>query len=239
MSDQSGAFHSQPDADFDLTSPQRWEGVLTAEQVDHFRSKGLPLAFCPVQIGWVAVAAPPDQHPTRPDDPSAPLSWTVSRPLGAFTVRAWTEADAPAYRGLLNDAKLWEYIPEEWPGEIDEDLARDLIAISNAAPHHEVWAVLRDGTPLGQVRFAFAGHGHKRSEAEISYWFGRDYWGQGLGRRVVKKATAQAFRDHPGLGRIFAQVHPDNFGSSKILELAGYTPCGSRADGWHVFEVRN
>lgn len=218
---------------------QRWEGVLSAEQVRDYRRSGRPLAFCPVQIGWVAMADAPVERPlTRPEDPYAPLSWSVSRPLGAFTVRAWSEADAPAYRALLNDPALWRYMPEAWPGDIDEDMARDLIAISNAAAHHEVWAVLQEGEPFGQVRFAFAANGHKRDEAEVSYWFGRASWGRGYGRRVVRKMTAQALRDHPGLRRIVAHVHPDNHGSAKVLVAAGYTACGHRADGWQTFEIR-
>lgn len=237
MSDQGDAFHGRPIADAAEPASQRWDGVLTAEQLEHHRSEGLPLAFCPVQIGWVSVAAQAERPVVRPDDPSAPLSWSVSRPLGAFTLRAWTEADAPVYRGLLNDADLWRYMPEEWPGEIDADMARDLITISNAVPHHEVWAILRDGVPLGQVRFAFADHGRDRSTAEISYWFGRAYWGQGWGRRVVRKASAQAFQDHPALRRIVAHVHPGNHASAKVLEAAGYARCGHRGDGWQVFEI--
>lgn len=237
MTDQGGGLHGQG-SDAAGQPCQRWEGVLSAEQVREYRRYGRPLAFCPVQIGWVALAEPDQQSLKRLEDPAAPLSWTVSRPLGAFTVRPWNDDDVPVYRALLNDVELWRYMHEEWPGEIDEDMARDLLAISNAAEHHEVWAILRDDIPFGQVRFAFAEQGQNRAEAEISYWFGRAYWGQGFGRRVVRKTTAQAFGDHPQLRRIFAQVHPDNHGSAKVLLAAGYVACGTRADGWLIFEVK-
>ena len=238
MSNQGHTYHARSPSDSGRGSSQRWDGILTAEQLNHHRSKGLPLAFCPVQIGWVSAAASQDDCPVvRADEPSAPLSWSVSRPLGAFTMRGWTEADAPVYRRLLDDADLWRYMPEAWPGAIDAEMARDLITISNAVAHHEVWAILRDDVPLGQVRFAFADHGRDRSTAEISYWFGRAYWGQGWGRRVVRKASAQAFKDHPALRRIVAHVHPDDHASAKVLEAAGYARCGQRDDGWLVFEI--
>lgn len=237
MTDQGDGASDQPAFDAKGEPCQRWEGVLSAAQVQDFKRTGRPLAFCPVQIGWVAMAEQVERPSPRPEDPSAPLSWTVARPLGAFTVRPWSEADAPAYRVLLDDSELWRFMPEAWPGGIDEDMARDLIAISNAAAHHEVWAVLHEDAPFGQVRFAFAENGQNRAEAEVSYWFGRAYWGRGFGRRVVRKMTAQAFRDHPGLRRVIAHVHPDNHGSAKVLIAAGYTACGHRPDGWRIFEI--
>lgn len=237
MSDQSGAFYGQFVEDHGRLAGRRWDGVLSGEQVDHFRRKGASLAFCPVQIGWVAVGEDADRASGLSDDPAIPLSWKIVPEAARLSFRAWEMSDVPAYRALLDDEDLWRYMPETWPGQVCDEMARNLIAISTAAPHHAVRAVLRDGQPAGQVRLAFARHGEDRSEAEISYWIGRPYWGQGLGRRVVAQATAQAFRDHPALRRIFARVHPDNIASARVLELAGYAPCGRRADGWKMFEI--
>ena len=47
--------------------------------------------------------------------------------------------------------------------------------------------------------------------------------------------TRRAFAAHPALRRIEALVHPDNAGSARVLEKAGYARDGRRADGRLVF----
>lgn len=220
----------------------RWDGVLDPDEKDWCRANNLPLAFDPVQIGWVALA--PDEDGDGDEahhDPPPPLSWTLTpppRPMprpNDITFRPWDLSDSPAYRALLSDPQVWHHMPEDWPGEMTEDLARDLITISSTAPHHEVRAVLRGGQPVGQVRLEFGTQGSDRSRAEISYWLGQAHWGQGLGKTIVIRATRRAFADHPALRRIIAHVHPENLASVRILEAAGYEAHGPRPDGWLVF----
>lgn len=244
MSDQGGAFHRRPSDSFSIAEDQRWDGVLTSDQVARFREKGLPLAFDPVQIGWVPLEHLSEDAAHRP----APLSWNGGLPSGEYgdpqrpvdavlCLRAWDLSDAAIYRALLDDAQVWRFMHEAWPGAITEDLARSLIEISNAADHHEVRAVLHRGEPVGQVRLAFADQGRDRTEAEISYWLGRAHWGQGLGSRMVTMATHAAFADHGGLRRILALVHPDNAASSRLLRGAGYAFSGYRGDGWLIYDT--
>lgn len=244
MSVQGGAFHRQPSDSFSIAQDHRWDGVLTSEQVVRFREKGLPLAFDPVQIGWVPLEHLSDDAA----DALSPLSWRGSLRSGTDTaplqrqdallrLRAWDLSDAATYRALLDDAQVWRFMHEAWPGAITEDLARSLIEISNAADHHEVRAVVHKDQAVGQVRLAFAGQGRDCSEAEISYWLGRAHWGRGLGRKMVTMATQAAFENHDGLRRILALVHPDNAASSRALRSAGYAFSGYRDDGWLIHEM--
>ncbi|MDX5381883.1 MAG: GNAT family N-acetyltransferase [Rhodobacterales bacterium] len=244
MSDQGGAFHRRPSDSFSIAEDQRWGGVLSQEQVTRFREKGLPLAFDPVQIGWV----PLDHMAEDAAQTPSPLSWSgglragmvpAPRPdmAGLLRLRAWDLSDVATYRALLDDAQVWRFMHEAWPGAVTEDLARGLIEISTAADHHEVRAVLCDGQPVGQVRLAFAAQGRDRSEAEISYWLGRAHWGRGIGGAAVTMATRAAFEAHRGLRRIVALVHPDNRASARLLRAAGYALSGHRGDGWLIFET--
>ena len=43
----------------------RWDGVLDPDEKDWCRANNLPLAFDPVQIGWVALAPDKDGTGTR------------------------------------------------------------------------------------------------------------------------------------------------------------------------------
>ena len=244
MSDQGGAFHRRPSDSFSIAEDQRWDGVLTSDQVARFREKGLPLAFDPVQIGWVPLELVPEDVGLR----SSPLSWRGVLGAGpgvapqasavpALRLRAWDLADVAAYRALLDDPQVWRFMHEAWPGAVTEELARSLIEISNGADHHEVRAVLCDGQPVGQVRLAFAEQGRDRSGAEISYWLGRSHWGRGIGGAVVAMATRAAFEHHAGLARIMALIHPDNSASARVLRKAGYAFSGYRGDGWLIYET--
>ncbi|MFU8881191.1 MAG: GNAT family N-acetyltransferase [Rhodobacterales bacterium] len=220
----------------------RWQGVLTWAQIAKLRAQQIPVAFDPVQIGWVETdrytgAAKPCQR-----IPPAPLSWrmphvTRSPEANALAFRPWQPSDLVAFRALLNDPQVWEYMFEDWPGDISDSMALDLITIATSAPHHTVSAVLRDGVPVGQVRLAFEELGAYPHKAEISYWLGRAHWGQGLGKTLVATATQQAFDTHASLRGIVAHVHPDNPASARVLAHAGYQQIGTRRDGWLIFQT--
>lgn len=234
-----------------LTGPMavispRWQGVLTRGQIAKLKAQQIPVAFDPVQIGWVETGRHADHHTGLPRPcqrtPPAPLSWRA-RPVarspeaGDITFRPWHLSDLAAFRALLNDPQVWEYMFEDWPGDISESMALDLITIATSAPHHTVSAVLRDGVPVGQVRLAFEALGTNPHKAEISYWLGHAHWGQGLGKTLVAAATRQAFDTHADLRGIVAHVHPDNPASARVLAHAGYQQIGARRDGWLIFQT--
>ena len=220
---------------------RRWEGVLTPAQMARMQAFGATLAYDPAQIGWVRLEDGADAAPLAEAMPPAPLSWRAGLAGPTIRLRDWTMADVATYRAMLDDADLWRYLPETWPGVVTDDLAADLIRIAQAAPHHSVQAVLQGDQPVGQVRLHFIDNAETVPTApqiaEISYWFGRAHWGKGLGRRVVRLATAQGFGTYPSLQRIIAHVHPQNGASAKVLEHAGYHETCARADGWRVFHI--
>jgi RimJ/RimL family protein N-acetyltransferase len=57
---------------------------------------------------------------------------------------------------------------------------------------------------------------------EVSYWFGREYWGKGFAIRALSD-----FLMHVNLARpIYARVAKDNLGSRRVLEKCGFTIIG-------------
>jgi RimJ/RimL family protein N-acetyltransferase len=144
---------------------------------------------------------------------------------GEYVLRPWNDQDTHRFVELLDNPRVWEHLPEGYPNPLTEDIARDLIQLSNDESHHEVRAIERDGEVVGQVRMLFDGPKHSLSghaDAEISYWLGEDYWGQGIAGHVIPLATHFTLLDRPGLTSIFARVHERNVASRKALERAGY-----------------
>lgn len=60
-----------------------------------------------------------------------------------------------------------------------------------------------------------------RCAAELGYWLGFDYWGQGIATDAIKAVTRWAM-EALDLQRIFAQPFAENLGSCRALEKAGF-----------------
>ncbi len=75
------------------------------------------------------------------------------------------------------------------------------------------------GTVIGVVELmAFD---WKNKNAEIGYWLGRKYWGEGLMTETVRLILKFGF-GNLGLHRIYAKLFEDNTGSVRILEKSGF-----------------
>lgn len=208
---------------------RRSKGPLDAATVERLRHDGVPLAYDPVQIGWVPADAEDDLHL---DDCLRP--WPGD---AAFVLRRWSERDAPRYAALLSDPRIWQFMPERPPERMTPDLALDLIRLAEGAPHHRVRAVLVDAEPVGQVRLMLTPPGAAEGEAEISYWLAPTHWGRGLATGMVRQFSRDCLGSLPGVKAIFARVHKDNAASARVVLKAGFVaagPCPRDAD-WRVF----
>jgi RimJ/RimL family protein N-acetyltransferase len=155
---------------------------------------------------------------------------------GDFQLRPWQLEEASTFASLLDDPRVWQSLPEAYPGQIGPEVARQLITIANGWPdRHLVRAALYRGAVVGQVRLQFDSSAY-RDSAEISYWLGAKYWGRGLATSLVTLFTAQCFSLRPGLERIFARVLEGHEASRRVLEKSGYRhesfqPRGVEKDG--------
>ena len=82
---------------------------------------------------------------------------------------------------------------------------------------------------IGTVGLAIANADH---QAEIGYWFGREYWGQGFCTEAVIAVIDHGFKTL-GLHRIFAQHIARNAASARVLEKAGFSKEGVLRERGH------
>lgn len=215
----------------DVTA-SRWGGVLDGDQIEYCRRNGIALAYDPAQAGWIALDCPDAFDNAVMVGASAskvgrenlklpPLRIRCIELERRYELRSWTEADVGTFVSLLDNPKIWHHLPEDYPAPLTEELAREMIALSNVATHHDVRAVVVDGRIVGQVRVL-----HGRADAtvaEISYWLGEEYWGEGYGKDVVMLLCYQYFRKHPRVRSLFARIHQDNTASRRMIEKAHFT----------------
>jgi len=62
---------------------------------------------------------------------------------------------------------------------------------------------------------------HKNKNAEVGYWLGKKYWGQGIASESLKLILDFGFKKLK-LVRIYARVMHPNTASAKLLEKAGF-----------------
>ena len=205
-------FEAASDVCSDAALRSRWRGVLGPQDIAWCRANQISLTYDPAQIGWV---------PAKSEQAAKPR----------LTFRRWRGSDLPVFRHLLDDPGLWRYLPEAYPDPLTDELARNLIAVSELTEHHDVRAIERDGEPVGQVRLAFASYEVSRKEAEISYWIGRRWWGRGIATGAIRRFAALCFSEHSTIEVIVARVHEDNRASAKTLLKSGFS------DNGHDIEV--
>ncbi len=142
-------------------------------------------------------------------------------PGDAFEYRPWRVEDAEAYAGIFGNERVWEHLPESWPGPLDVETAASMIEAANLGGHHAVYAVLRDGEIIGQIRLMFNQDYPGLRAAEVAYVLGEAYWGQGLMSRILAEFTARSLATH-GLDFLCAWILPENVASARCAERAGY-----------------
>jgi len=167
-----------------------------------------------------------------------------------LVLRQFCTADAPRIHYLVNDKQVaysTHYIPYPYPeGAAEEWLAEhaELVRCGKAAVFAVCQVEAQKGTQaedaeslqlIGTVGLAIADFDH---QAEIGYWFGRDYWGQGFCTEAVNAVLDYGF-EKLGLHRIYAQHIARNGASARVLEKAGFSKEGvlrQHARKWGVFE---
>lgn len=59
----------------------------------------------------------------------------------------------------------------------------------------------------------------KHRRAEVGYWIGKDYWGQGFATEALKVVLAYGFSR--GINRIWAEHFANNPASGRVMQKAG------------------
>ena len=141
-------------------------------------------------------------------------------PLARAEVRSWQEGDAESVALYANNRKIWRNLRDAFPHPYAIDDARAFIRSALERSPETLYAIAIDGRAAGGIGFTL--HGDvERVSAEIGYWLGEPFWGQGITTEALKAVTRHALEAH-GLTRVFAVPFEWNPASFRVLEKAGY-----------------
>jgi 8-oxo-dGTP diphosphatase len=148
-------------------------------------------------------------------------------------LRPLVAEDAPAFHRLINEWDICRKLPDA-PFPYPADLAVDWIAAVAAAAkagkaHH--FALVHDGALAGSAGLTLS---RDKQSAELGYWLGMKFWGQGFAKEVAARLVSWGFATLP-IARITATVAADNDASIAVLRHAGFAQTGA---GKLVFQHR-
>ena len=138
-------------------------------------------------------------------------------------LRPWTENDAESLYNYAKDPAIGPIAgrPPHTSVENSREIIRDILS----AP--ETYAVVLKETnePIGSVGIMFADGVHSADmqdgDAEIGYWIGVPYWGQGLIPEAVQRLLKRCFVELD-VKRVWCGHYDGNIKSRRVMEKCGF-----------------
>ena len=135
-------------------------------------------------------------------------------------LRPWQEEDAAELYRCASDPLVGP--PAGWPPHTDADNSREIIRDILSAEGTFALVLKSTGLPIGSI-------GIMRNtniltadrEAEIGYWIGRPYWGQGLIPEAVQECLRICFEEQNCI-RVWCAYFEGNEKSRRVQEKCGF-----------------
>ncbi len=145
-------------------------------------------------------------------------------------LRPWEEADAESLYKYARDPRVGPIAG--WPVHTSVKNSRQIIRDVLSAP--ETYAVVPKASnePVGNVGLMFIGDGTApigANEAEIGYWIGVPFWGQGLIPEAVQELQRYGFKNLE-LSAMWCGYYDGNVKSKRVQGKCGFRYHHTEAD---------
>ena len=142
---------------------------------------------------------------------------------GRLLLRAWRESDAGALYEYARDPEIGP--AAGWPPHTSVDDSLNVIRTVFSAPETYAVVLKSTGEPVGSIGLLFGKDSHvaviRPDEAEVGYWIGRPYWGQGLIPEAVRRLLRRCFEDL-GLSAVWCCYYDGNAKSRRVMDKCGF-----------------
>jgi len=135
-------------------------------------------------------------------------------------VRSWHPNDIGSIVRHGNNRKIWLNLRDRFPHPYTKADAQNWIQSILSMRPETNFAIDVSSEAVGGIGFELKTD-VERYSAEVGYWLGEEFWGQGICTSALKAATPYALEVYP-LNRIFATPFSKNLASIRVLEKAGY-----------------
>lgn len=141
-----------------------------------------------------------------------------------LTLRLLAQSDAADMARLAGDwdvARMTARIPYPYSEALAVEWMRTL------EPGEHVRAVIQKGELIGAVGYMPQPDG----SAEIGYWIGKPWWGQGYATEAARALVRYCF-SAAGYTRLTCAHFADNTASERVIRKLGFTPCDGVSPVW-------
>jgi RimJ/RimL family protein N-acetyltransferase len=135
-------------------------------------------------------------------------------------LRLWRLDDAESLVKHANNINVARQLRDRFPHPYSRANASAFLKAATSAPEASNLAIEADSQAIGAIGYV-SGIDVERYSAEIGYWLGEAYWGQGIATEALVLMTTHVF-ESMNILRLFALPFADNAGSIRVLEKAGY-----------------
>ena len=137
-------------------------------------------------------------------------------------LRTWLDSDAQELYKYAKDPAVGPIAG--WPIHTSEENSLEIIRGVLSEPETYAVVLKETGKPVGSVGIMRKGHGSApmgNSEAEIGYWIGVPYWGQGLIPEAVRELLRRCFEELSCTG-VWCGYYNGNEKSKRVQEKCGF-----------------
>ena len=136
------------------------------------------------------------------------------------TIRTLLKKDAESLASYANNKKIWDNLRDYIPYPYHEKDAESFINLTKREHPIQNFGIEYKGELCGVIGLSVQNDVYRKS-AEIGYWIGEPYWGNGIATEAIGLITTYGF-DELDLIRIHAGVFEYNTASMKALEKNAY-----------------
>lgn len=138
-------------------------------------------------------------------------------------LRPWQESDADSLFKYAGDPAIGPIAG--WPPHTSAQHSLEIIRTVFSAPETYAVVLKETGEPVGSCGIMFGDGLHsatmKPGEAEIGYWIGKPYWGQGLIPEAVNALLQRCFNEL-ALDVVWCGYYDGNIKSKRVCEKCGF-----------------
>ncbi len=137
-----------------------------------------------------------------------------------ISLRPWTIDDAEQLSTIANNPNIAKFMMNQFPHPFTLEKANAFIErVTNSSPQN-VLAIDLNGLAIGGIGVHMLQDIYCKN-AELGYWLGEDYWGNGYITQAIKLIVKYGFENFD-IERIFAKPFGSNKASQKVLEKSGF-----------------
>ncbi len=136
-------------------------------------------------------------------------------------LRPWRLLDAEKLALLANNPNIAKNLRDSFPNPYTVEHAKQFITMALSKEPQTIFAIEYGGNLVGGIGL-HPQNDIYRTNAELGYWIGENFWGKGIVAKAIMKILAIGF-SLPNIERIFAVPFGSNIGSQRVLEKTGFT----------------